>query len=614
MTKAPLNACRRRQDQCNHKLQPPVSTTCICNQSSLHHLCKHCSPVLSSPVTCPPFHNNLKNEHTSIHLRVRQIDPFHILMLSSQSPSSLNRHRIRHVIQFIHPTLASVVTTSIHRSAAYSSNNSRRCVSRNRGVNGSKKSDPPPQVVAVVPPSEAGSTHLQRFISVRTFTAVMSLLLIALTAAILLAVTFTFSINAAQDLATAHTRVISKAKGDIEAYLNIPIRSLDAWQYSLEQGDVGLPRDSVNYATNGWSDPWVERLVGPMSATDFGLQYTVMGFADGNAALAVTFPGRNTFRCQVYKWGSRNASNTSQTSTVTNTDYFKANYTAAAVASVPNVYDPRTRGWYALGATAPGVKAWGKPFLSTVPTLPCIAISAGIYNHSGTFLGVASIFLNLDTMGVLLSKLLAIPNVVSFLIDNNNLLLASTYGQPISATTNVTSGSVGSVPSNCLLSDTANGAERSIMTCRESVTSYGYGPLRDLALSDPVYVANGETGGATRVVKLAGHRYYVAVVRIETAKASGMGWRFAMFLPEDEVTGGIVRGRDIAIYCLCCRCCGCGRCVDRCCDAAAAPPGRHRRPHVPHRDDAGPGRGRGGHHQLAARDRDDPDRLQHDVR
>ena len=508
-----------------------------------------------------------------------------------------------------------MVTTSIHRSAAYSSNNSRRCVSRNRGVNGSKKSDPPPQVVAVVPPSEAGSTHLQRFISVRTFTAVMSLLLIALTAAILLAVTFTFSINAAQDLATAHTRVVtSKAKGDIEAYLNTPIKFLDGWQYSLEQGDVALPRDSANYATNGWSDPWVERLVGPMSATDFGLQYTVMGFADGNAALAVTFPGKNTFRCQVYKWGSRNASNTSQTSTVTNTDYFKANYTAAAVASVPDVYDPRTRGWYALGATAPGVKAWGKPFLSTVPTLPCIAVSAGIYNHSGTFLGVAFVVLNLDTMGVLLSKLLAIPNVVSFLIDNNNLLLASTYGQPISATTNVTSGSVGSVPSNCLLSDTANGAERSIMTCRESVTSYGYGPLRDLALSDPVYVANGETGGARRVVKLAGHRYYVAVVRIETAKASGMGWRFAMFLPEDEVTGGIVRGRDIAIYCLCCRCCGCGRCVDRCCDAAAAPPGRHRRPHVPHRDDAGPGRGRRGHHQLAARDRDDPDRLQHDVR
>ena len=40
--------------------------------------------------------------------------------------------------------------------------------------------------------------------------------------------------------------------------------------------------------------------------------------------MCVTYPDKGTFRCQVYHWGSRNASNTSQTSTVTNTDYFKA--------------------------------------------------------------------------------------------------------------------------------------------------------------------------------------------------------------------------------------------------------------------------------------------------
>ena len=393
-------------------------------------------------------------------------------------------------------------------------------------------------------------TLLQRMVSVRTFTTAISLLLIALTAAIVLAVTFTFSISAAQDLATAHTRVItSKAKGDIEAYLNTPIKFLDGWQYSLGRGTVPLPSDSPNYnAADGWSDPWTERLVAPMSATDFKLQYTAIGFADGNAAMCVTFPDNTeTFRCQVFHWGNRNASNTSQTSTVSNTEFFKDNYTVAVVASEPDVYDPRTRGWYTRGK-ATGVMTWAPPFLSTVPTLPCISVSAAIFNRSGSFIGIASIFLNLDAMGALLGKLLAVPNVVSFLIDSNNLLLASTYNIPTSTTTNVTRGLVGGVSSNCLLSDTVNGAELDIMMCREGVSTYKYRPLQDLASSDPEYVANGETGGATRVLKLAGQRYYVAVVPIATPKASGMGWRFAMFLPEDEVTGGIVRGRNIAIF------------------------------------------------------------------
>ena len=64
----------------------------------------------------------------------------------------------------------------------------------------------------------------------------MSLLLIAFTAAILLAVTFTFSLRAAEEIATEYASVItSKAKADIEAYLGNPIKELEWWQYSLSQ-------------------------------------------------------------------------------------------------------------------------------------------------------------------------------------------------------------------------------------------------------------------------------------------------------------------------------------------------------------------------------------------
>ena len=325
--------------------------------------------------------------------------------------------------------------------------------------------------------ASAPTTVFQQLVSVRTFTGVMSVLLSAFTAAILLAVTFTFSINAAQDLASAHTRVIAnKAKVEIETFLDRPILFLNAWQHSVEQSNETLPKDTPNYDTLGWYEPWIERAVGPLGASDFSFQFSILSFNDGNGVSCIPLANAQ-FRCQMYHWGNRNASNSSQTSTVIATDYFQANHSVVQRTSSPTGYDPRTRGWYILGKTPPGVMRWGTPLLSAVPTLLCISLSTGLYNSSGYFLGVGSIFLNLDAMGELLKQLLSIPNVVSFLIDNDNLLLETTHNLPTSTTTSIVTGSIGSLPSNCLLS--ANGATLSIMMCREGVLSYGYGPLRE---------------------------------------------------------------------------------------------------------------------------------------
>ena len=399
------------------------------------------------------------------------------------------------------------------------------------------------------PPSDADAspTVCQRLLSVRVITAGMSLLLIALTAAILLAVTFTFSINSAQEIATQHVSVIaSKAKSDIESYFNIPVNYLDAWQYALSKGVITLPSDEPTYPSDDWTTLWLERLVGPIAASDFTFQYAIFGFEDGNAMLCVNLPGAE-FRCQIYAWGYRNASNPNEFSNLTDIDYFKANYTVTNVSSRPDVYNPTTRTWYKQGSTAPHKKAWSNAFLSTVPTLPCITVSAGIYNDTGAFLGVASIFLNMNTIASFLSELLSVKNTVSFLIDNQDMLLATTYHLPVMTTTEIASGTTGALASNCLRSDTANGASLSVMSCRERADSYGYAPLRELARADPGYVAQG-IANHVGVRELDGRRYFVAVIPISTAKADGMGWRFALFLPEDEVIAGIVRGRDIAIY------------------------------------------------------------------
>lgn len=335
-----------------------------------------------------------------------------------------------------------------------------------------------PETTHLVPKAGEEERFYSHFVSVRMFTAVLCLLLIAFTAAILLAVTFTFSLSAAKDLATSHVQIISsKAKGDIEAYLNGPINYLNSWQYSLSTGDVRLPVDEPIYPNDDWSIPWMERVVGPLAASKFTYQYTIFGFNDGNAILCVTYPG-DTFRCQLYAWGYRNGSDPTQFTNVTNTDHLKSNFSLTGSNWAPDVYDPRKRTWYKQGTTAPGLMAWSNAFLSTVPTYPCVCVSAGIYNSTGAFIGVGSVFINLDTMEVFLGNLLAVANTVSVLIDNQGLLLASTYVDPVSVTTNWTGSSSSPVPSNCLRSDVANGAAKNVLMCRQRATTYGYAPLR----------------------------------------------------------------------------------------------------------------------------------------
>ena len=163
--------------------------------------------------------------------------------------------------------------------------------------------------------------------SIRIITAAMSLLLIAATAAILLSVTFVFSLSAAEDIATDYAILIAKkAKGDVEAYLSEPLNNLEAWQYSLSQQEVvTLPSDTATYPEDGWVAGWRERAVGPMAASNFTFHSTNFGFADGNAIICVTFYANEEFRCQVYEWGFRNKSDPSQVTNLTDYDYFRSN-------------------------------------------------------------------------------------------------------------------------------------------------------------------------------------------------------------------------------------------------------------------------------------------------
>lgn len=386
--------------------------------------------------------------------------------------------------------------------------------------------------------------ELPSTISFRTVLTLVCLSLIACTAITTLSVTYVFSYAAAEAIATDHALALAlKATGDVENFLNQPILTIDGLQYMFRRDSFPLPVD-VEPTDANYFRQWWQYFVSAMAATSFAYQFAVAGFEDGyytGCKLLPLLPG--VFQCRAFSYASRAATGFSTSYTE---DYFIENYTIAGNTTGTTKYDPRTRSWYSVPNRTLNSMTWSSVYLSATPTLPIVDISSSMFNSSGTFLGVISLTYELSQITHFLSRLVTTPNTKVLLLDNDNLLLASTYAVPYLNSKplppNYTSLTV--LPSNCIPSDVANGGQP-VMLCRYPAASYPYNPLQELVNEHSSKVAQG-TDGAVKL-KLNGENFYVAVQRILTPKASGMRWRCVLLMPEADVIGGIIKGRNFAI-------------------------------------------------------------------
>eukprot|EP00742_Colponemidia_sp_Colp-10_P012450 GILJ01013987.1.p1 GENE.GILJ01013987.1~~GILJ01013987.1.p1 ORF type:complete len:754 (+),score=122.07 GILJ01013987.1:365-2626(+) len=283
-----------------------------------------------------------------------------------------------------------------------------------------------------------------------------------------------------------------------------------------------------------------------MKGTDFSYQFAVFGFDDGNYAGCKNLVGEK-FQCRLFSRPQNlTGYGTVGVSGLLEYTYFRSNYSVSKINAATINYDPRTRSWYNMVDHIPKAMKWSSVYLSAIPTLPIIDVNAAMYNATGALLGVISMTFELGLLSNFLSELVTTTNTVSMLIDNEDLLLASSYSDPYLTSVDIPKPYTGTVPSNCLVSDSANDATLSIMLCRAHISTYSYTPLRELTSKRTTLVKNGQSGALR--IKLDSMDYFVSVVPVETAEAEGMHWRFALFVPQNDIVGGIVRGRDIAIY------------------------------------------------------------------
>ncbi|CUG91007.1 guanylate cyclase, putative [Bodo saltans] len=389
-------------------------------------------------------------------------------------------------------------------------------------------------------------------VSVRSVITLFCVVLIIVTAATTLGVTYSFSLSAAEEIAQAHAVALAaKAKGDVEAFVNQPAELISGLQYMMTRDSFPLPQVLEASGQTEWYRAWWQRMVTSMQGASFAYQYAIVGFNDGNYAgcklLPTTVPA-GLFQCRVFQYSYRAI--VPGLSFVRDETYFISNYSMYSNDTTTTTYDPRTRSWWTATPHVPFTMTWSSVYLSAIPTLPVVDLNAALFNASGTFIGIGSFTFELGSVATFINSLQTTANTNVFLLDNANILMASSYAAVpyLSETVIPSNFSSANVPSNCVMSDVANGATQSLLFCRYNISSYPYAPLQQLYATAPaVLIANGTDGKAISM-KLGGVSYYVSIAQISSPLTLGLHWRVVLLMPETDIIQGIIDGRNTAIY------------------------------------------------------------------
>ena len=378
-------------------------------------------------------------------------------------------------------------------------------------------------------------------LSVRNVITLLFAVLIFSTAAVTLGLTLSFSMSAINNIGVLHAEALaSKVKSQIDGFLTQPLGQLRGLQSTTMIINTTLPSENPK---EDWYHDEFRRLFSDMVAVHFAYQFAVIGYDDGNYVGCKRDTVPNVVLCRAFLWKGREKRGKS----LVVEEYY--NVTTMTVintkAGGTTTYDPRTRVWYDLVRHIPFENTWSQVYLSAMPTVPIVDVNSAVFNSSGRLIGIAGYTYELQSMSnAFLPGLRTTKNSYCVIVDNQGLLMATTYHEPFLSETEIPLNYNGTIPSECVVSDALNNASRSIILCRRSITNYGWRELREL--NEAMAISN--VVAFTDRVKLSTGYHFVSIVKIEPSlNASNMAWRFVLITPEDDILGEVYRGRDWAL-------------------------------------------------------------------
>jgi class 3 adenylate cyclase len=167
-----------------------------------------------------------------------------------------------------------------------------------------------------------------------------------------------------------------------------------------------------------------------------------------------------------------------------------------------------------------------------------------LYNRTGGFIGLASIAHGFATVNSFLNAVKGTPSTEVFALEKDLMMTASTHAQPYFTVTSTTT-IPGLLPAGCVSNvDSRLPGDPTFIGCRTKATAFTAYPPLVKAVEDKDFINN--PTAQVRILEVGGENYFTVATAVQNRYAM-WGMSIVLFMPESDIIGDIVKGRNIAI-------------------------------------------------------------------
>ena len=376
------------------------------------------------------------------------------------------------------------------------------------------------------------------FLSLKIVIGAFAAIAIVLTGVIALVITNSFTMTAMRDIGREHAGgIVQAANAKVGSFFDQAVAHLALTQEMMPKGNWKAPTDAMREGTAQWYLPWLEHMLRLHHTFQWSYYSMIFfGFVDGNFVQTALLDTQKYF----FYYSDVVSKTSNGYLRLTANDY---TIMGPIVNGYPMLFTDMPL-WQANPLNQLNEKIWTPPAFSSYYPGGVATIMGALHNASGVRFAKTAFAFNLTAIQSFLRTISLTANSQAFLIDGLNFVLAtthpyvpSTFLGPYNASTRYGPG--------CYFDSSMDGG----MVCRTTAAAFPFAPLQQLASVRPAILNTSipTTTSGAELVHLSGKNFYVSVDVMRCSVNVGLTWKLVLLMPEDDITGGVVKGRNVAI-------------------------------------------------------------------
>ena len=385
-------------------------------------------------------------------------------------------------------------------------------------------------------------------VSLKVVIGSMAALIIGLTTLLALVITQTFTMNAMRDIGRDHAAaIVAAANSQVSSYFDQSVIQSRNMQVLVGLNTWMIPQDAAA-AGKVWYADFLTQMLTLHFLFNFSYFTNILFWASDGSWIMLYPPAVNATTFYAYVSGPGRAKAMGFLRLYTANGTVKSSNLPTTGSGTDTLVSTNWIQMLPLGSMQQAWSEVGFGFGSVLET-GYATLNSALVNASGTRIGLLGVNFALDRLHSLLKTVNLTKNSVAFMFDSLNMVVATTQNQTITRWLGTFNASL-HYPAGCY-NTTAVGTG---VVCRLTAALYPFGPLQALFARSPQLLDTSSTTvtDGAELIKLNGKNYYVSVSTVVCAAPPKM--KIALFMPESDIIGEVIKGRNIAIGVMCAVC------------------------------------------------------------